>query len=176
MNLAPTLAPNRHCPRKEGGGFGLSLFRSACRPSVFWPPRTRPPAKACLRDNDRRLLLLLLRLRLLGVDVALAVTRQLFRARACPIVNACPGLPLSHKALIQPRCLHLGFRYVRQFQGAALAGGPLVRPQQPLIRFLFVKPQLRSTLPPDPASRRRPCASLPFTTIRLIEDFHLTSC
>jgi hypothetical protein len=55
-------------------------------------------------------------------------------------------------------------------------GSPLVWPQQPLIRFLFVKLQLRSTLPPDPASRRRPCASLPFTTIRLVEDFHLTSC
>src|SRR5271155_2979503 len=54
-----------------------------------------------------------------------------------------------------------------------VVGSPLVRPQQPLIRFLFVKPQLRSTLPPDPASRRRPCASLPFTTIRLVEDFHL---
>ena len=54
-----------------------------------------------------------------------------------------------------------------------VVGSPLVRPQQPLIRFLFVKPQLRSALPPDPASRRRPCASLPFTTIRLVEDFHL---
>ncbi len=54
-----------------------------------------------------------------------------------------------------------------------VVGSPLVRPQQPLIRFLFVRPQLRSTLPPDPASRRRPCASLPFTTIRLVEDFHL---
>ncbi len=37
---------------------------------------------------------------------------------------------------------------------------PLVRPRMPLIRFLFVRSRLCSTLPPDPASRRRPCASL----------------
>ena len=80
MNLAPTLAP-KTLSTERGGGFGLSLFRSACRPSVFWPPRTRPPAKACLRDNDRRLLPLLLRLRPWCRCGALAVTRQLFRAR-----------------------------------------------------------------------------------------------
>src|SRR5215472_13296687 len=37
---------------------------------------------------------------------------------------------------------------------------PLVRPGLPRIRFLFVGSRLRSTLPSDPASRRRPCASL----------------
>src|SRR5215216_3549548 len=37
---------------------------------------------------------------------------------------------------------------------------PLVRPGLPPIRFLFVGSRLRSTLPSDPASRRRPCASL----------------
>src|SRR3954468_13566238 len=37
---------------------------------------------------------------------------------------------------------------------------PLVRPGLPHIRFLFVRSRLRSTLPSDPASRRRPCASL----------------
>src|SRR4051794_30119392 len=37
---------------------------------------------------------------------------------------------------------------------------PLVRPGLPRIRFLFVRSRLRSTLPSDPASRRRPCASL----------------
>ena len=37
---------------------------------------------------------------------------------------------------------------------------PLVRPRMPLIRFLFVRSRFCSTLPPDPASRRRPCASL----------------
>ena len=37
---------------------------------------------------------------------------------------------------------------------------PLVRPRMPRIRFLFVRSQLCFTLPPDPASRRRPCASL----------------
>ena len=37
---------------------------------------------------------------------------------------------------------------------------PLVRPGLPRIRFLFVRSRLCSTLPSDPASRRRPCASL----------------
>jgi hypothetical protein len=37
---------------------------------------------------------------------------------------------------------------------------PLVRPGLPHIRFLFVRSRLRSALPSDPASRRRPCASL----------------
>ena len=36
----------------------------------------------------------------------------------------------------------------------------LVRPRMPRIRFLFVRSRLCFTLPPDPASRRRPCASL----------------
>ena len=37
----------------------------------------------------------------------------------------------------------------------------------PLIRFLFVESRLCSTLPSDPASRRRPCASL---TLLLRQD------
>jgi hypothetical protein len=37
---------------------------------------------------------------------------------------------------------------------------PLVRPGLPRIRFLFVGSRLRSALPSDLASRRRPCASL----------------
>jgi len=37
---------------------------------------------------------------------------------------------------------------------------PLVRPNLPRIRFLSVRSRLCSTLPSDPASRRRPCASL----------------
>jgi hypothetical protein len=38
---------------------------------------------------------------------------------------------------------------------------PLVRPGRPhYIRFLSIGPRLCSTLPSDPASRRRPCASL----------------
>jgi hypothetical protein len=43
----------------------------------------------------------------------------------------------------------------------------LVRPTLPRIRLLFVGSRFRSTLPSDPASRRRPCASLSFTSIRL---------
>jgi hypothetical protein len=37
---------------------------------------------------------------------------------------------------------------------------PLVRRRRPHIRFLFIGSRLCSTLPSDPASRRRPCASL----------------
>ena len=37
---------------------------------------------------------------------------------------------------------------------------PLVRPGLPHIRFLFVRSRFCSTLLSDPASRRRPCASL----------------
>src|SRR5712691_6168257 len=48
----------------------------------------------------------------------------------------------------------------------------LVRRRRPPIRFLSISPYLCSTLPSDPASRRRPCASLPFTSIRLGRDFH----
>jgi hypothetical protein len=38
--------------------------------------------------------------------------------------------------------------------------GSLVQPGRPRIRFLSIGPRLCSTLPSDPASRRRPCASL----------------
>jgi hypothetical protein len=38
--------------------------------------------------------------------------------------------------------------------------GPLVRRRMPPIRFLFIDSRLCSTLLSDPASRRRPCASL----------------
>jgi hypothetical protein len=44
---------------------------------------------------------------------------------------------------------------------------------RPLIRFLYVKSRSCSALPSDDASRRRPCDSLPFTSIRLGEDLHL---
>ena len=37
---------------------------------------------------------------------------------------------------------------------------PLVRPGRPHIRFLSIGSRFCSTLPSDPASRRRPCASL----------------
>src|SRR4051795_2495890 len=56
--------------------------------------------------------------------------------------------------------------HLPDLQPRALDGGdfavsrPLVRPGLPHIRFLFVRSRLRSTLPSDPASRRRPCASL----------------
>jgi hypothetical protein len=41
-----------------------------------------------------------------------------------------------------------------------MVASPLVRHRMPLIRFLFIGPYVCSTLLSDPASRRRPCASL----------------
>jgi len=38
--------------------------------------------------------------------------------------------------------------------------GPLVRHRMPQIQFLYIGSYVCSTLPSDPASRRRPCASL----------------
>jgi hypothetical protein len=38
--------------------------------------------------------------------------------------------------------------------------GQLARRRMPQIRFLYIGSYVCSTLPPDPASRRRPCASL----------------
>jgi hypothetical protein len=49
---------------------------------------------------------------------------------------------------------------------------PLVRRRRPQIQFLSIGPYLCSTLPLDPTSRWCPCASLPFTSIRLGRDFH----
>ena len=52
--------------------------------------------------------------------------------------------------------------------------GPLVRPELPRIRFLSVRSRLCSTLPSDPASRRRPGAQLhPSPPSGWVEDFHL---
>ena len=51
---------------------------------------------------------------------------------------------------------------------------PLVRPELPRIRFLSVRSWLCSTLPSDPASRRRPGAQLhPSPPSGWVEDFHL---
>jgi hypothetical protein len=48
----------------------------------------------------------------------------------------------------------------------------LVRRRRPQIRFWYIGPYLCSTLPSDPASRRRPCASLPFTSTSSGRDSH----
>lgn len=53
---------------------------------------------------------------------------------------------------------------------------PLVRPRLPLIRFLFIRSRVSSTLPSNPAWRRRPCASLTFTSIRLGRGLSPPSC
>ena len=50
---------------------------------------------------------------------------------------------------------------------------PLVRRRMPLIRFLFIGSRVCSTLLSDPASRRRPCASLSLHLHQVGEDFHL---
>jgi hypothetical protein len=48
----------------------------------------------------------------------------------------------------------------------------LARHRRPPIQFLFIGSRVCSALLSDLASRRRPCASLPFTSIRLGRDFH----
>ncbi len=59
------------------------------------------------------------------------------------------------------------------FDGYGLCDHTPARPAlAPHIRFLFIGSRLCSALPSDPASRRRPCAPLPFTSTRLGEDFH----
>src|SRR5271166_5271624 len=50
--------------------------------------------------------------------------------------------------------------------------GQLVQRRRPHIRFLFIGSRLCSTLPSDPASRRRPCASL---SLLLHQDVKRTS-
>src|SRR5512139_294724 len=63
---------------------------------------------------------------------------------------------------------------LRALDGYGLCDVSPARPAlTPPIRFLSIGPCGCSALPPDPASRRRPCASLAFTSIRLAEDFHL---
>lgn len=52
----------------------------------------------------------------------------------------------------------LPFRFLMVMAFAILC--LLCQPKRPHIRFLFVRSWLCSTLPSDPASRRRPCASL----------------
>src|SRR5216684_5250370 len=60
------------------------------------------------------------------------------------------------------RCIDAGFIKHAPVVDGGLGGCVPTRPGRttPRIRFLFVAPHLRSTLPSDPASRRRPCASL----------------
>ena len=48
----------------------------------------------------------------------------------------------------------------------------LVRSRLPRIRFLYIGSRLCSTLLSDASSRSRPCASLTFTSIRLVGDLH----
>ena len=48
---------------------------------------------------------------------------------------------------------------------------PLVRSDEPLITFLFIGSRFCSALPRT-VSQDTPCASLPFTSIRLVEDFN----
>ncbi len=55
-----------------------------------------------------------------------------------------------------------------------VAEGPLVPATDwPHIRFLFIGSCFCSALLPDPPHGCSPCASLPFTSIWLVEDFHL---
>jgi hypothetical protein len=52
--------------------------------------------------------------------------------------------------------------------------GPLARPRRPPIQFLFIGPRFCSTLPSDPASRRRPLRfAVTSPPSGCEEDFHL---
>ena len=58
-------------------------------------------------------------------------------------------------------CIDAGFTKCAPFADGGLRGHVPARPGciTPHIRFLFIAPQLRIGLPPDPASQRRPCPS-----------------
>ena len=59
-------------------------------------------------------------------------------------------------------CIDAGFiKHAPAVEGG-LGGCAPTRPERttPRLRFVFLAPHLRSTLPSDPTSRRRPCASL----------------
>ena len=58
-------------------------------------------------------------------------------------------------------CMDAGFTKCTPFADGGLRGHVPARPGciTPHIRFLFIAPQLRIGLPPDPASRQRPCPS-----------------
>src|SRR5688572_21616468 len=74
------------------------------------------------------------------------------------------------------RCTTAGFT-PWAFDGYGLRDLMLTRPTEaPRIQFLFVGSHLCYTLPSDPISRRRPCASLAFTSIRLAEGLSPSKC
>jgi len=59
------------------------------------------------------------------------------------------------------------------FDGYGLCDQMLARPALvPLIRFLFIGSRICSALPSNTVSHWCSCAPLPFTSIRLGEDFH----
>jgi hypothetical protein len=66
------------------------------------------------------------------------------------------------------RCASAGFTKCIPAADGGLRGHVPARPGciTPHIRFLFIAPQLWVRLPPDPASRRRPCR---FPSLRLCE-------
>ena len=72
------------------------------------------------------------------------------RVRRNPFPRLPPDLPMSHPS---------GYR-------ASLSIARLPCDLRPYIRFLFVAPRFWIGLPPDPASRLRPC---PFPSLRLYE-------
>ena len=79
------------------------------------------------------------------------------------------SLVSMHPASLPPRGQARQLRFFTYVPSAFLdmdfaIMSPLVRPRLPLIRFLFIRSRVSSTLPLDPAWRRRPCASLFFTS------------
>lgn len=94
--------------------------------------------------------------------------------RSKPFTNS--QLPFTEAARQISRGKHLNLRctttgvYGSALDGYGLHDPRFIRPAfAPDIQFLFVGSHLCSTLPSDPASQLRPCASLVFTSIRLTE-------
>jgi hypothetical protein len=119
---------------------------------------------------------------------ALTVRAFLTRVSNTPSADFCCALKPSHDAFSHQSVTHNRSPAISSTAFYArppdLPPAPLVdtgfaitcslaQRRRPSIRFLSIGPRVCSTLPSDPTSRSRPCASLPFTSTRLEEDFHL---
>ena len=149
-------APHRLRPLRRGR-FGLHPSPPLRKParagfSTAWPMREPRPTYPFNRSGLRSIRLPTLP----SADFRAAVTRLAARSvripghgRGSPEVSS-DAFP-AHPPDLPPRPLMtVDFAVIR----------PLVRPGRPRIRFLSIGSRLCSTLPSDPASRRRPCASL----------------
>ena len=143
-----------HLPRSSRGtvrAFVMPL--RPCEPRLFLPFRVSVPLKrvgfACLlcpllTSGVRSPFLAERSVRVVAARQFLPNTRQISQGK------------FGNLHRTPARIYSTGLRWMGDF--AVL--WQLVPPALPTIRFLCVGPRLCSTLPSDPASRRRPCASL----------------